>query len=562
MSLGTEYTIRNAVRHNPLVTIVGILCLALLLVTLAQWLLPPSTQTASVPPSGDVGIPLQKTPLQNSSPALPAPGLTDSSRPQHPRIDWVLCWFDVPEDWQVDCGEWRAQLRPDDDSFQALMTATEFVLRFVRLRDNSADHRADPLVYISGGPGNSSYLEADNMETWFYWAEIAGLSRDLVFVDQRGTGLSIPLYQCRNYSNYLRETLRQDLDVKTEFQRSYDAMVDCIETARQRGFTFSDYSTTLSMEDMNQLLVALDYPQWNLLGGSYGTRLALDWMRHHPDRIRATILDSAYPMDKGSLLDWPQTLHESFDWFWQQCPRVDYCGKSARTIADDFWQAVNSLDAHPQTITVSHWYGDWPLTAVINGQRFITMTYQALYDDTLQDDIVRAIDEVNRVSANIETAFFFGGSDSAFRKLAEHSINGELAPEFNPLTYFAIECAENPMVDSAAYEEKRAAYPDWLGYTDYYPEYDICNLIPVREDIDNFRTPVETDIPTLILSGGYDPVTPPRWARELAERLPRGNHWHFPQLGHGVTGSSACVHQSLRQFLDHPGNAPQPRCEP
>ncbi|MCW8193989.1 alpha/beta hydrolase [Proteobacteria bacterium 005FR1] len=455
----------------------------------------------------------------------------------------VECWFAVPEDRDVDC----AELHTDPER-------GGFTLPVVIIRDDSPDHRDDPLVYLSGGPGNSTFIERENVESWFYWADIARLSRDLILVDQRGTGLSRPRFHCHAYEEMVRERLRDNLTLEDEHASNLAVVEECVALMRTAGHSLEHYSTTQSALDMAELMAALDYKEWNVMGGSYGTRLALEWLRQQEQGdaghgVRSVILDSVYPLDKGSMLEWPGLLNDSFDYFWKACDESAWCNTSGDQLRDRFRKALSRLRKNPVTLSVPLWGGGWPLKVVVNDHRFIGIVYTALYDDTLHTDIAVAIEEV-----------LHGGED-ALQKLAENSVNSELAPEFNPLVYLAVDCAESPSVGREEFELTRERFPQWSDYTDYAWSYDMCSPVPKRADLDSFRQAVETDVPALILSGGLDPVTPAAWARELAERLPNAQHWHLAQVGHGVVASNACVHQSFRAFLDAPNESHPLRCQ-
>lgn len=441
----------------------------------------------------------------------------------------VDCWFPIPEDLDVDCAEMRTDPRRG-----------AFTLPVVIIRDHSSDHRDDPLVYLSGGPGNSNFLESGNVDSWFYWAEIAKLSRDLVLVDQRGTGRSKPQFHCHAYEQFLRDTLGENLSLQQEHEASLAAVRECVGLMQTAGHSLGDYSTTHSARDMNEVMHALDYQQWNVMGGSYGTRLALEWLRQPDHGIRAVVLDSVYPLDKGSLAEWPALLDASFEFLWQACRDGKLCKSGGSELEEKFWRAMATLREEPKTLSVPLWEGGWPVKTVLNDHRFLGMIYSALYDDTLHRYIIRAIDEV------------LEGGEAALQKLAENSVNGELAPEFNALVYLAVDCAESAKVSQDEFDDVREHYPKWSAFTEHAWQYDMCRPVPRRTDLLTFKQAVETEVPTLILSGGFDPVTPAIWAKELAARLPNSQHWHLDDVGHGVVASSACVHQAFREFLDEP----------
>lgn len=447
----------------------------------------------------------------------------------------VDCWFSLPEEWQLQCGR--------------MFTGSSrggFDLPVVVIRDLSAERRPDPLVYLTGGPGSSSLLEAGNIEHWFYWLHNAGIARDLVLVDQRGTGLSEPAFRCHDYEPGLRAIWRENLSLEEEYRQLQTLVENCIAVLSSQGWSLADFSTSHSARDMIAIMEALGYQEWNLMGGSYGSRLALEWLRQDSEGVRAVILDSVYPPDKGSLGDWPELLDKSLAAFWPHCRAMQWCEGGEE---EALLEVLQQLQQQPRALTVSLYGGGWPLRVVLNDHRFLGTIYSALYDETLHQHIPRAIEEVLQ-----------GGESSLVRLLA-NTVNSQFASEFNPMVYLAVNCSESWELSRAEYEAVRAAYPRWAAYTDHVWDYDLCRLVPRRPDLASFKEGVSADIPVLILSGGLDPVTPARWAEELAASLPRARHWHVPDTGHGVSSSRTCVHQALVRFLDAPDEPHPYPCE-
>lgn len=455
------------------------------------------------------------------------------------------CWFDVPVDRIIECGYLST---PADSG--------KFRLPAVIFRDQSADHRPDPVVYLSGGPGNSSFLEPENIDDWYYWLDTAELSRDLVLLDQRGTGLSEPRWGCENYNRFVREVLRVNLSLEQEYQRAYDTIHQCLQEVRRQGFKQSDYSTTHSAADLSQLMRALGYEQWNVMGVSYGTRLALEWLRRDGTSIRSLILDSVYPLNKGLLNERPELLHRSLQNLWANCARGDICNDpqllgDTQHIEQRFWQAMDRLAANPITLSASNWQGDWPVRVVLNDQRFLSVVYSAQYDSYLHSVIIDAINEINGEQRGQE----------ALEQVVEHSVNGELSSEFNTLVYLAIECGETPPINEQEYNQTSAKYPKLQQYTRFDWRYDVCKDFSARKDLQEFHRVFAFDTPTLMLAGELDPVTPVTWARQLQQQARNSQLLVMPSLGHGVTASSECIHTLLHTFLDAPNVTLKQRCD-
>lgn len=441
------------------------------------------------------------------------------------------CWFPIPEGWQVQCGHMHTE-----------PARGGFVLPVVVIRDSSTDRRPDPLVYLTGGPGSSSFLEPRNIEHWFYWLETADLSRDLVLVDQRGTGLSKPKFRCHGHDAGLRALLGKDLSLLEEYRAQFQTLGECVALMAAAGWSLEHFSTSHSAADMSAVMEALGYEQWNVMGVSYGSRLALEWLRQDENRIRTLILDSVYPLDKGSLTEWPQLLDSSMAAFWIHCEAEGWCSEVGLA---DFLSAVEQLQSEPRSLVVPLHSGGWPVRVVLNGHRFLGTVYSALYDDTLHQHIPLAIQEVLTTG------------DESLKKLVSNAVNSQFAEEFNPMVYAAVECTETVDLSRDDYESARFNYPRWASFTEHAWDFDMCHHVPRRDDLESFRQAVPSKVPALILSGGLDPVTPASWAHELAAVMPNAQHWHVPDIGHGVVASRACIHQALGEFLDAP-EQPQP----
>ena len=455
------------------------------------------------------------------------------------------CWFDVPVDRNIDCGYLFTPAK-----------SGKFQLPVVIIRDDSSDHRDDPLVYLSGGPGNSSFLEPDNIDSWYYWVDTADLSRDLILMDQRGTGMSEPRWDCENYSRFVRDVLRVNLTLEQEYQRAYNTIHDCLKQVQRQGFEQRHYSTTRSAEDLALLMQQLGYQQWNVMGVSYGTRLALDWLRRSDNHIRSLILDSVYPLDKGLLNERPELLHRALQNIWHSCARGDICIDpellgNPELIEQRFWAALEQLSSDPLKLSAANWEGDWPVSVVLNDNRFMSVVYSAQYDSFLHSAIIDAINEVLGKKPGHE----------ALEQIVEHSVNSELSADFNTLVYLAIECRETAAISEEAYDQASAKYPKLQRYTRYDWRFNICRDFTVRSDLAEFNQVFDITVPSLILAGELDPVTPSSWARELQQYAAHSQLLILPGVGHGAVASSECVHTQLRNFLDGPEQQLPERCE-
>ncbi|TQV78074.1 alpha/beta fold hydrolase [Exilibacterium tricleocarpae] len=452
-------------------------------------------------------------------------------------VRWVDCWFDNTWDLNIRCGQ--------------LTTTGEdgrFTLAFLVFESASAERRPDPLVYLAGGPGAASQVAADQVENWVYWLERADLSRDFIVFDQRGTGRSQPQWGCRQYDRFARRVLASAIDLEEELRRGAEVLRGCWARLARQGFKPDYFSTRASAGDVLLLMEQLGYQRWNLFGVSYGSRLALAVAARRPAGLRSAVLDSVYPLDKGLVSEWPWLLAHALQRFWHYCGVEAACGVGAADLEALFWRQMRQLARNPRTFTVSSWHGRAPYKVVVNDQRLLSIAFSALYDVYTIEKLAGALQGLER------------GETQLLASLTETFTNYALEPGFNSVTYFAVECADNPPVSEASYQAAVQAFPDLAAYTESAWRYDVCPELAAGTGT-SWRPPqlagagggLAAHPPMLLLSGGLDPVTPPEWAVELAARRPNSQHLVFEQIGHAVVSSSDCVHQLLRAYLDAPG---------
>ena len=454
------------------------------------------------------------------------------TKPQYTLVT-LECWFDLPEPYTANCGELTV----------ATPTIT-FQLPFVRFTHNVPDRREDPLVYLPGGPGSSSLLDEMNIDHWLRWLDRAELQRDLVLMDQRGTGLSRPQFVCHDFNQYLRNSLGNNFTPAQEAQALQQAITACQQQFTAQGFNYEQFSTSVSANDLQQLMTLLGYRQWNVMGASYGTRVAMDWSKRYPQSIRAMILDSAYPPGRGGLIDWPENLARAFQVLWPSCHSENGCESRDQQQQAQFWRAVDKLNEQAVVFDIPLWRGDWPVKTLVNGQRFIFIAYNALYRPSGAEKITTAIKDI-----------LADKNSEALEQITTQSVNSDLDPDFNAFTYFLVDCSENKRPTAEEFEQKRQQFPLFLRVTEEGLENDACASFPLIESFKEFVEGLPNQTPSLFLSGGLDPATPSRWVDDVLPFYPKGQVWNFPDLGHGVSANNDCVMQSLNRFLDNPKQA-------
>ena len=387
-----------------------------------------------------------------------------------------------------------------------------------------ADVADDPIIYLEGGPGGHA-LEGSTFDFDGRFGEFTG-GRDVVVFDQRGTGYSEPAIDCDELSQLFLDQLDDTSAVLDQVKAQQKSLADCAEQFRSDGVDLAQYNSVESAADVADLRVALGYDEVNLFGVSYGTRLAQTVMREHPEGIRTVILDSTLPIAAELLSELPGNTDAAFDHFFAACAADAGCSGRYPNLADRFWAQVKALDAKPVKGAVRDFLENEEYQAVFTGTDLVDLTFQALYDESLFVTLPSTIEKLEK------------GDVSGLATLGSVSVTN--APFLSLGMHVSVKCNEDvPFADPAEVAAAERAYPEFAAtfqgqIVDGTSGFATCDLwksgkAPAEED-----EPVTSALPTLVLSGGFDPITPERWAREVIQTLPNSQLVTFPNVGHGV----------------------------
>lgn len=393
-------------------------------------------------------------------------------------------------------------------------------LRVVVLPAVSPTPDPDPLFLLAGGPGQAS--------SEIIHAVHGSLSRilarrDLVFVDQRGTGASNPL-DCPEDEQDPLTRLGEPTD--PEELRACRAQ---LEERADLGF----YGTSLAADDLDRVAEALGYERVNVFGGSYGTRLALEWARRHPERVRTLILDGVAPPDEAILAGSVGDARAAFEALAEDCaadPGCQHLDPRADLLA-----LLTELHEAPRSLTLDHPRTGESLTIELDAVHLAGMVRGILYAPTLARVLPLALRQARE-------------GDLA-PLLAQFSVVGTGAAEAMSLGLtMTVVCAEDhPRIPVA--EEGGAPSLDLIGRSGQLGFDELCAEWPRAAVDPSFYEPVALSIPTLILSGGLDPVTPPRLGERARQSLDNAVHGVAPEVGHGVI-TMPCAPRLMRKLLE------------
>jgi pimeloyl-ACP methyl ester carboxylesterase len=416
---------------------------------------------------------------------------------------------------EIRCGQIEVTENPDT------LGGRKVTVHFAVQPAVARDKLPDPVFVFAGGPGQSALSVAGALQPL-----LAPLNarRDLVFIDQRGTGRSGPL-ACRPPER--AAPLAESLDVELQTRQ----IVDCIGRLRA-GHDLAQYATWIAMRDVEAVRAALGYASINLWGASYGTRAALEYLRQFPDRVRSAVLDGMAPAAMQLPASFAVDGEHALDALIAGCAANAAC----RARHPDLGAGIDRLLRATATgidIKVPH-----PLTGEPQSGRLDRATLANLLRAPLYAPPLAAVLPYTLAQA--------AAGDYAPLVALSMAVGGSTSENFAEGMHFAVICAEDmPRVDAPAVAAA-AATRFGTSVLDMYRR--ICRDVPVRPVPDGFYAVPAAAAPVLLLSGGADPATPPRHAEAVAKTLPNARHLVAPKLGHGIS-MQGCAPELVQRFI-------------
>ncbi len=378
---------------------------------------------------------------------------------------------------------------------------------------------ADPVFFFAGGPGQA----ASDIGILVEALSPLRRNRDIVLVDQRGTGKSKTLTcdvgeTLKTESQPLREALNaNDAQMRAEWKK-------CLDTLKGNPAT---HRTDDYIADLELVRKAMGYDKINVWGGSYGSRVALRYMKLHPDAIRSSVIDGVAPttlrLPNDALANSEAELRAVF----VACEQSPECAKAYPGIAKKLDDLLASLKQSPKTVTIAHPSTGKPFNATITSVTFATMLWPLLY----QPDATRLLPTMVEAAAAGNFAPFAAGMSGGG---GSNELSISLAQRF------AVMCAEDMF-------EQKPQTNDRLGPIGKL-FFDFCSSFPHGSPAKDFFEPTKSSIPTLLLSGTFDPVTPPSSAEVAMKTLSASKHI-VVGAGH-IVSPHPCIRRIVKKFVD------------
>ena len=395
-------------------------------------------------------------------------------------------------------------------------------LNIVVLPALSSEPKPDPFFFLAGGPGQGAAQMAKPLRELF--RQIVS-DRDMVLVDQRGTGKSHPL-------NCLDE---QDDSLQMFTQTEEALFVKLKECMARYDADLRLYTTPIAMDDLDDVRAHLGYDKINVYGGSYGTRAALVYLRQHEDHVRTVVLDGVAPTNMRLPLFAPRDVQRAFDRLLADCEADAVCNTKYPNLGARARTLIDRLEKDPPLVSVVHprtgERGDVRMTARIAVSVIFASLYQPL-------------------AASLVPALIERGEQNDFQgMLALATMNDSGAePNMSVGMQLSVVCAEDaPRISPE--EARKEAEGTLFGLYVMKLQRESCAFWPRGSVEPSYYEPVQSDVPVLILSGDIDPVTPPMWGEQVAKTLPNSLHLILPGTGH-TAGGTGCGRRLIKAFVD------------
>ncbi|MFJ6054050.1 alpha/beta fold hydrolase [Streptomyces sp. NPDC092307] len=409
----------------------------------------------------------------------------------------------------------------------------------------SAKPGQDPVVFMSGGPGGETFDDIPYLVS-------SGLNRDreLIVMAQRGNLYDKPDLACPELDRFYATSVGLPSYAPSTRRLMLDAVKQCRDRLTADGTDLSAYNSTENAADFADLRTALGIEQWNVYGHSYGSNLALTYLRLHPRGVRAVALDSIAPAHHVSLPFAWAGAEEGLDHLYRACAAEPACKSRYPDLEHTLNEQVRRLEAHPLTLEVRPPQGGDPVKVVLDGGALVNLLVAKAIPFK---DVPAAIDELAHGRPERFARARAAGSVQVVGQTAHGLTNSVVCGEWIP-----------DHSASDVLKAGREAFPDWpdavLAQAPQLAfQEEVCRVWNVPDRTAAMRVAPAASVPTLFLNGTFDMKTGASWAQKTARTLPRSTTVRIPGIGHWVVPQSPCAQQVLASFLTRP-TAPDTGC--
>ena len=428
----------------------------------------------------------------------------------------------VPIDYEDTTKESKLATQSSSTDSALATKNTSLVLSIARIPARRQSDKTDAVTLLAGGPGQSAI---DSFPMLAFAFRHMMRDRDIILVDQRGTGDSAKL-SCPDSPDTLG--LESDIDTQ-ELAQLASQCHDSLPYDPQF------FTTSVAVKDLELIRQQLGVSQWNLYGISYGTRVALHYLRRYPESVRTIALDAVVPPSIALGPEIAPLAQRALDLIFERCSNDEGCHSAFGNLKQPTLALLDSLDANPRSITYEDIAsGKLSVMEFTRDHLAITlrlMSYSsqtaAILPSMLHDAIVNGNFAPLARQANLQT----------------QSLGDTLATGM----HHAVVCTEDaPFIEQASIDAPAAGY---MGEDIVDSLLATCQNWPSGVLDDDFKQPVKATTPALVLSGGADPITPPEYGESVVQHLSASRHIVNVDQAH-MQAPFGCMPVLLAQFVE------------
>ncbi|VEE62165.1 Tripeptidyl aminopeptidase precursor [Shewanella putrefaciens] len=375
----------------------------------------------------------------------------------------------------------------------------------------------EALLAIAGGPGQSAI---DNAAGFDSMLNKVRQQRDILLIDQRGTGRSNPL-NCDSGPQSPLAIDEDNVDTLVEAQKCRDQFPDTDVT---------QYGSLNAVQDFEAVRAKLGYKKLHLYGISYGTRMAQLYMRLYPEHLATVTIDGIVPMQQ-SVLEIGSAIERGFDLLFKDCQETAACHAEFPELKAEFDQVVAKLSQGPVMEQVHDPVTGEKTLLTMTRSKFYGAIRMALYQTNVRALVPHAIHQAAKGNYQPLLGLFALTTDNAGMAMGMHA---------------SVVCGEDMHRITPAMREQ--AKNSYVGKTMLESLETSCSVWKVPAVDASFSEPIKSDIPTLLLSGEIDPATPPSWGELAMEKLTNAKHFVAPYATHGVAYQS-CANNLIAELV-------------
>ena len=410
----------------------------------------------------------------------------------------------------------------------------------------------DPLVFLSGGPGQAG---SSALSIFGNALEIRR-NRGILLVDQRGTGASEPRLDCPQTEATELDDFRLNDPDFDPMESVVSRLRDCHADLVARAIDLSAFDTRSAALDLKAIRTGLGLNRWNLLGTSYGTRVALDALRVDPEGIRSVILNSTLPTSGTFDAVSVNARGDLFEKLYESCAADKDCHAAFPALRQDLEHIAAHLEEAPLRLYLREPASEELRRQEVGWNDVLGALYKHMAFTPSAAAVPRYIHELAQVlrgRANL--------NDDEVARIFQPGLE-DVVDELAMGMHLSVRCREDfPLIDDAAlneaYEANAFYYPERAVFREYRR---VCPFWDVGEAEPDFGAPVSSDVPVLMLAGDADPLTPIQWARQAKAGLSNARLVTFRGMAHDIFDTLPCARAITANFLDAPGGELDTSC--